>query len=331
MLAERGAEVVVSFDIAPRPQGAPDKIGKCKIKYVKGDLTQYDQVKQAFEGCACVWHIAALVGPYHDFQMYYKVNYEGTLNVINACKELQIRKIVMSSSPSTRFDGNDVVGKGVEELTFPKKYTHAYAETKALGEKAMSAACDGESLLTVAIAPHQVYGPRDMLFLHNFLVARKKLRIIGTGKNKISMTHVDNYCHGLILGEQALYPGSPALGKFYVVTDKDPQYLWKVLDHALVVLGYGSLYDKLAVPGWLITPIAHVVQLAGHCLGRKFKLNPFAVRMLMIHRYFDITAAEKDLKYEPILTFEEGWNQTLEWFKENWVPQFDPQHQVPLV
>ena len=77
----------------------------------------------------------------------------------------------------------------------------------------MSAACDGGKLLTVAIAPHQVYGPRDMLFLHNFLVARKKLRIIGTGKNKISMTHVDNYCHGLILGEQALYPGSPALGK----------------------------------------------------------------------------------------------------------------------
>ena len=52
------------------------------------------------------------------------MNYKGTLNIINACKELGIQKIVMSSSPSTRFDGNDVVGKGVEELSFPKKYTH---------------------------------------------------------------------------------------------------------------------------------------------------------------------------------------------------------------
>lgn len=195
-----------------------------------------------------------------------------------------------------------------------------------MGERAMSEACDGKSLLTVAIAPHQVYGPRDMLFLHNFLIARKKLRIIGSGKNKISMTHVDNYCHGLIIGEKALYPGSPALGKFYIVTDKDPQYLWKVLDHAFVVLGYKSLYNKLALPGWFITPIAYLVQFVGSLIGRKFKLNPFAVRMLMIHRWFDITAAEKDLKYKPVISFEDGWRDTLDWFAENWIPKFDPGH-----
>jgi len=324
MLAERGAKRVVSFDVAPKPKGAKDAIKGCKIDYVQADLTKYDSVLEAFTGCECVWHIAALVGPYHDFNKYYDVNYKGTLNVIDACKALGIRKIVMSSSPSTRFDGNDVIGKSVEELDFPAEYTHAYAETKAMGERAMSAACDGENLLTVAIAPHQVYGPRDMLFLHNFLIARKKLRIIGNGKNKISMTHVDNYCHGLILGEKALYKGSPALGKFYIVTDKDPQYLWQVLDHAFVFLGYKSLYSRMAVPGWLITPIAHIVEIAGKILGRKFKLNPFAVRMLMIHRWFDITDAERDLKYQPIISFEDGWLDTLEWFKQNWVPQFDP-------
>ncbi|UPR04493.1 steroid dehydrogenase [Chloropicon primus] len=327
MLAERGAKVVVSFDIAPKPKDAKKKIKGCEIVYVQGDLTKYPMLVSAFEGCDCVWHIAALVGPYHDYKKYYEVNYKGTLNVINACKELGIHKIVMSSSPSTRFDGNDVVGKGVEDLDFPKKYTHAYAETKAMGERAMSAACDGEDLLTVAIAPHQVYGPRDMLFLHNFLVARKKLRIIGGGKNKISMTHVDNYCHGLILGEEALYPGSPALGKFYIVTDKEPQYLWKVLDNAFVTLGYNSLYSRMAVPGWLITPIAHLVAFAGYLLGRKFKLNPFAVRMLMIHRWFDISAAERDLKYAPVLSFEDGWKDTLAWFKQNWMPLYDPLHQ----
>ena len=30
---------------------------------------------------------------------------------------------------------------------------------------------------------------------------------------------MDNYCHGLILGYDALYKGSPALGSFYIVTD----------------------------------------------------------------------------------------------------------------
>ena len=40
-----------------------------------------------------------------------------------------------------------------------------------------------------------------------------KLRVFGNGENKISFCHVDNYCHGLILGAKALYPGSPALGQ----------------------------------------------------------------------------------------------------------------------
>ena len=40
---------------------------------------------------------------------------------------------------------------------------------------------------------------------------------------QVSFTYVDNYCHGLILGYDALYPNSPALGKFYVVTDGDYQ------------------------------------------------------------------------------------------------------------
>ncbi len=43
--------------------------------------------------------------------------------------------------------------------------------------------------------------------------------MFGKGTNRISYTHVDNYAHGLILGEQALYPGSPALGGFYIVAD----------------------------------------------------------------------------------------------------------------
>ena len=52
------------------------------------------------------------------------------------------------------------------------------------------------------------------------------------------------------------------------------------------------------------------------------KLNPFAVKMLIIHRYFNISAAEKDLKYAPVIPFEEGWKQTIQWFKENWLPAY---------
>lgn len=70
-----------------------------------------------------------------------QVNYEGTLNVIAACREHGIKRIVMSSSPSTRFDGSDICGKREDEFDFgqgreyPEKFLQAYAESKAMGEK----------------------------------------------------------------------------------------------------------------------------------------------------------------------------------------------------
>ena len=59
-----------------------------------------------------------------------------------------------------------------------------------------------------------------------------------------------------------------------------------------------------------------------HVVNFTVKLNPFAVKMLMINRYFDISAAKKDLKYEPLIEFEQGWASTIDWFKINWLPKY---------
>ena len=85
------------------------------------------------------------------------MNYEGTLNVIAACKANGVRKCVMSSSPSTRFDGSDVDGMTEDQLpTIPQSsYLQTYAETKAMGEIAMRDA-NCADFMTVAVAPHQV-------------------------------------------------------------------------------------------------------------------------------------------------------------------------------
>lgn len=342
MLVERGCKRVVSFDISPKPKNAMESSA---IEYVQGDLTNPDVVLKACKGVDCVFHIAALVGPYHAQAAYVKVNYEGTINVLNACKALGIKKLVMSSSPSTRFPYPDPNVNGYTEQKlvevnggeYAKKFLQPYAETKALGEKAVRDACGttADDLLTIAVAPHQVYGPRDGLFLPNLLeaAASGKLRIFGSGHNLISFCHVDNYCHGLILGAEALYPGSPALGKYYVVTDGPAIKFWKVLDEAVIAMGFTSLWTKMHLPTWFMMFIAYIVLVMGnlygaltgtpsHVVNYHLKLNPFAVKMLVINRHFDISAARKDLKYEPVIPFEQGWAQTIEWFKENWLPNF---------
>jgi nucleoside-diphosphate-sugar epimerase len=154
MLLERGAAHVVSFDVQDAP---PDALDDPRIQYIKGDLRDAKTVSDAVANADCVWHIAAAVGPYHPKQLYVDVNLGGTQNIIAACREHGVGKLVMSSSPSTRFDGSDVDGLTEAEMpALPQKsYLAEYARTKALGELAVTAACSPE-LLTVSVAPHQV-------------------------------------------------------------------------------------------------------------------------------------------------------------------------------
>ena len=142
---------VVAFDIF-KPEDAGDDP---RIVWMQGDLTNPDDVDKACEDGECVWHIAALVEPYHalDTHGLMKVNYQGTVNVIDACKKHGIKKIVIISSPSPSGSlGNDINGLKETELKIPRKFLQAYAESKCKGEACM-AACDGENLLTVAVAP----------------------------------------------------------------------------------------------------------------------------------------------------------------------------------
>ncbi len=334
MLVERGAQRVVSFDRDPRPADASEDP---RIEYVQGDVTRPQDVLDACEGTECCFHIAALVGPYHQEDAYERVNYQGTLNVLEACRTHGVRKLVMSSSPSTRFPYPD---PNVRNLTeddleringgpYSPQFHATYARTKAMGERAVLDACS-DDLMTIAVAPHQVYGPRDALFLPSILAAARggKLRIFGPGTNRVSFTHVDNYCHGLILGAEALVPGGPALGRFFIITDGGAQNLWDVLDQAVTGIGLPSLRTRRSLPPWLMMAVARGSMALGHVISkatgtpyphvmRRLKVNTFAVKMLLIDRHFDIRRAKEELRYEPLLSFEDGWEQTIQWFREH--------------
>lgn len=338
MLVERGAEKVIAFDIVPKEKalGAWDSD---KIVYLRGDITNYEDVSNAVKGCDCVWHLAAAVGPFHPQSLYKKVNYEGTLNVIRACNEHNVMKLVYSSSPSTRFKGSLFARPNVDGLTedqMPKlpldSYMQRYAETKAMGEIAVNEEVKrNPKFLGVSVAPHQVYGPRDNLFMPNMLEAAGsgRLRVFGKGDNRICFTHVDNYCHALIIAELKLFIGSPVLGKFYIATDGDTHpepkaycIFWKEMEKAVVAMGFPSIQNKFHYPFWFLYTVALFSELLGRLMGTVFKLNVFNVFVLTMNRWFDISAIENDLDFQPIIGFKEGWEDTIEWFRTNWLPTF---------
>ena len=68
----------------------------------------------------------------------------------------------------------------------------------------------------MAVAPHQIYGPLDNLFLPNLLetAGNGRLCIFGTGRSIIIVCFNDNYCHGLMCGADACTPNSKASDSF---------------------------------------------------------------------------------------------------------------------
>ena len=88
-------------------------------------------------------------------------------------------------------------------------------------------------------------------------------------------------------------------------------------------MGFASIRAKCHVPRGIMMAIGYVCDWVGWATGARIKLNSFGVRMLTMHRWFNIEAAEKDLNYQPVVGFREGWADTLVWFRQHWLPTFD--------
>lgn len=78
----------------------PDKI-KNNIEVVMGDIRDPHGVKAAMKGCDIVLHLAALIGipySYHSPDTYIDTNVKGTLNIVQAARELGVSKVVHTST-----------------------------------------------------------------------------------------------------------------------------------------------------------------------------------------------------------------------------------------
>ena len=76
-----------------------------------GDLRNPEDVNKAVEGKDAVFHVAAKAGVWGPVKDYYGINFTGSENVLNACKEFDVRKLIYTSSPSVAF-GTEAIENG---------------------------------------------------------------------------------------------------------------------------------------------------------------------------------------------------------------------------
>lgn len=77
---------------------------KNDIEIILGDIRDYDSVSKAMQGCSTVFHLAALIGiPYSYVSplAYIRTNVEGTYNVLEAAKNLELGQVLITSTSET--------------------------------------------------------------------------------------------------------------------------------------------------------------------------------------------------------------------------------------
>lgn len=282
---------------------ALDELG---VQQALGDLASPDDVLRAAAECDIVFHVAAKAGFWGPHADYYRTNVTGTENIIAACRECRIQRMVYTSSPSVVFSGASEENID-ESAPYAKRFLAHYPETKALAEQTVLAA-NGPGLATVALRPHLIWGPGDNHLIPR-LVARAqagKLRIIGDGRNRVDCTYIDNAADAHILAADRLHPGSPIAGRTYFLAQDEPVLLWEFINRILDCAGVPPVTKRIPAG---IAYAAGAVLEAAHRLFRlpgEPRMTRFLAKQLSTCHWFNLAAARRDLGYEPRVNVEEG-------------------------
>jgi nucleoside-diphosphate-sugar epimerase len=324
--------------LARRPQPALEKLGAVVII---GDLADMAALRHGCENAATVFHVAGRVGVWGPAADFFRVNVEGTSNVIVACRAAGVPRLVYTSSPSVVYDGGDLAGVN-ESAPLCTSAPCAYPTSKAAAERLVQAA-HSPALATVSLRPHLVWGPGDKNVVPRVLALarRGRLKIIGAGRNQVDVTHISNVVDAHLLAEQALsrchlirdtapieHPDdchvlsdTPAGvsgpgGKAYFITNGEPVVLWAWINELLRGLDVPEVKKHVSLgtayfAGGVLEALWRALPLRGEP-----PMTRFVAKELATDHWFDISAARRDLNYQPRVTMAAGTAELIEHYRQ---------------
>ncbi|KAK1288974.1 3beta-hydroxysteroid-dehydrogenase/decarboxylase isoform 1 [Acorus calamus] len=312
----RIADLDPSICLDPAEEEGPlgGAIRSGRAVYVSADLCDKSQVVKGMSGQSPE-NMIFIVDAYYSPLQHVKGGC-GTKNIIHACIECKVKRLIYTSSPSVVFDGIHGTYNADESMSNPDKYNDSYSETKAAAESLVIKANGVNRLLTCCIRPSSIFGPGDKLLVPSLVTAARAGRskfIVGDGNNMYDFTYVENVAHGHICAEQALALGGAvaerAAGQAYFITNMEPIKFWEFMSRILEGLDYQRPGKK--IPAAVVMPIAHVVEWIYRILGpwgmSVPQLTPSRIRLLSCNRTFSSLKAKDQLGYTPIVSLESSW------------------------
>ena len=211
LLAEGVAEIVIFDNLA---RGSMDNLGSARrdhrVEIVEGDISDVSALRDAFAGADGVFHFAALwlLHCYEHPREGFDVNVAGTFNVLEACRDAGVRRLVFSSSASVY---GDALEKPMSE-THPFNNSTFYGASKIAGEAMATAFYHRYGLDYVGLRYFNVYGPRQDYEGAYVAVIMKMLdrldrgispTVYGDGTQAYDFVHVEDCARANVLAMKA--------------------------------------------------------------------------------------------------------------------------------
>jgi len=268
---------------------------KKSIDVFAGDVRDPHGVKEAMKGCSVVIHLAALIGipySYHSPDTYVDTNIKGTLNILQAARELGLEKVIHTST-------SEVYGTArfvpiTEE--HPLQGQSPYSATKIGADQIAMSFYNSFDTPVSIIRPFNTYGPRQSA---RALIPTVITQIAsGQRRIKIGALHPIrdfNYIKDTVNGFIAALNSEQSTGE---------------------VINIGSNYE---------ISIGETVQLIAEVMGVEIETETETVRLRpekseVERLWADNTKAKKLLGWEPLYSGREGLRrglaETIKWFTD---------------
>jgi len=305
-LVDDGHEVV-SLDYKEHLK--TDEIRNWGVKVIIGSVTDKNAVEEAIEGVDVVQHLAAAFREMDVPESYYdKVNVGGTINMLDAAVEHNVKKFIYCSTCGVH--GNIDNPPANEDA--PIQPADYYQKTKYKAEPIVNEYYKEKGLKTTIVRPTAIYGPGDpeRFFMIYKNVAKGHFPMFGGGKTFYHPVYIDNLVDGFILAMEK----ENSVGRTYLIADE------KYVEIEELVKEVGrSMNIDVKIEHFPIAPLIAAGKLFETIYKPFHKVPPIFPRRVdwfRQNRAFNISRAKEELGYKPKVGLKEGLRRTAEWYKQ---------------
>ena len=305
-LAQRGEDV----RILARRTSDLCHLENLPIDIAYSDLDDKASLTLAVQGVRVVYHCAGLATDWAPWEAFYQTNVGGVQNLLGAIEEVGGVQRFLHISTS------DVYGYPREACDESHPITNVglpYNRSKCLGEQAVWNWYRKTGIPTTVIRPVSIYGPRSKDFVTEIadLLLKKQMVLIDGGECPAGLLYVDNAVEGIIQAAES----PQTVGQAYNLRDETNETWGEYIEALARGLGTDAPWIKL--PGMLalgLAAISEAVYSVLHVRSRPL-LTRHAVYILIRDQGYLIGKAQRYFGFRSIVTFAEGVERSLAWFR----------------